>query len=82
MPSGRLTDHQKKTLPEMIQKGVILFFAESVLDVWKIIKHIEENVQKTEDGIFISNNIYKLSERQIYFYQKYNLLKYVNKNLI
>ena len=82
LPSGRLTDHQKKTLPEMIQKGVILFFAESVLDVWKIIKHIEENVQKTEDGIFISNNIYKLSKRQIYFYQKYNLLKYVNKNLI
>jgi superfamily II DNA or RNA helicase len=77
LPNGKLTEHQKKTLPEMIQKGVLVYFAECVYDVWQIIKHVEENVNRTDDGVFISNKIYSLPERQLFFYQKFKLDRYI-----
>lgn len=79
LPKVSLTDHQKETIPEMLQKGVLVFFAESIFDVWLIIKHIEENTTKTDDGLFISNKIYERTERQMYFIRKFKLEKYLTK---
>lgn len=61
---GRLTDHQKKTLPEMVQKKVLFFICENVMDVFLAIQHIENNLNFKEDCLIINNNIYNLSERQ------------------
>ena len=79
LKGGTLTENQKATLPEMIQKGVLVYFAESVFDVWLIIKHIEENIVKSTDGVFIRNTIYDLPERQLQFYKRFKLDKYVNR---
>lgn len=73
LPKGVLTPHQKKTLPEMIQKKALLFFAESVRDVYDIIQHVENNVKKLPQGMFIYNSIYQLDDRQKYFRNKFKL---------
>ena len=68
---GRLTDHQKQTLPEMVQKGCFVFFAHSVYEVYQIIKHVEINVNISNDGVFVKNSIYNLPEWQKKHYKKY-----------
>ena len=65
LKTGRLTDHQKKTLPEMIQRGVLFFIAESVYDVYKIIEFVESNVTETDTGFIINKSIYNLFPREI-----------------
>lgn len=65
MKYGKLTEHQKKTLPEMIQKRVLFFICESVFDVYKSIEHVENNINFTDEGYLIKNSIYELPERQI-----------------
>ena len=65
LPTGRLTDHQKKTIPEMTQRGVLVFIAESVYDVYKAIDHIEMNVDVLEDSTVLRNTVYDLPDRQI-----------------
>jgi superfamily II DNA or RNA helicase len=65
LPSGRLTSHQKITLPEMTENKILFFIIESVYDVFKAIEHIESNIQFTENGFFISDKLYVLDELQI-----------------
>lgn len=73
MKYGKLTEHQKKTLPEMIQKNVLFFICESVMDVFLAIEHIEKNIEFTEDGYFIKKSIYELSEKQKEYRKKLKL---------
>lgn len=65
LPHGKLTDHQKQTLPEMVQRKVLFFIAESVYDVFKIIQFIENHIFYIDDGILIKNSIYNLFDREI-----------------
>jgi superfamily II DNA or RNA helicase len=76
LPHGKLTDHQKKTLPEMTQRGVLFFIAETVYDVYKIIEHVESNVSIDDSGVFMSSNIYNLDERQKELRNKLNIPMY------
>ena len=73
---GKLTKHQKETLPEMTENKVLFFIIESVLDVFLAIEHIESNIVMSEDGIFIKNNIYNLPKKQIEYRQKLKLNSY------
>ena len=74
LKTGFLTPHQKQTLPEMIQRGVLFFIAESVYDVYKIIEFVETNIQETETTFTINKNIYNLFEREIELRKKLKLL--------
>jgi len=73
LPNGRLTEHQKQTLPEMIQRGVLFFIAESVYDVFKIFEFVEKNIEETEDNFIVNKNIYNLFEREIELRKKLKL---------
>lgn len=73
MKYGKLTEHQKKTLHEMIQKKVLFFICESVMDVFLSIEHIEKNIDVSENGYLIKNNIYDLSDKQIEYRKKLKL---------
>ena len=73
LPSGRLSEKQKETLPEMMQKNVLFFICESVYDVYKSIEHVEKNIDFTDNGFFIKNEIYELSDRQIEMRKKLKL---------
>ena len=73
LPNGRLSEKQKETLPEMIQKNVLFFICESVFDVYKSIEHVENNIEFTENGFFIKNSIFELSEKQIEYRNKLKL---------
>ena len=57
----------------MIQKGVLIFIAESVLDVYLIIQHLEYNIIENDDGVLIKKTIYNLPERQIKLRNKHKL---------
>jgi superfamily II DNA or RNA helicase len=76
LPHGRLTDHQKITLPEMTQQRVLAFIAESILDVYHIIEHVEKNTRIDASGTFISNEIYQLPQRQIELRNRLNIPLY------
>lgn len=65
LPSGRLTDHQKVTLPEMTQQMVVVFIIESVMDAYLAIEHVESNVIYRPTGIEVLNTIYDLPQRQL-----------------
>jgi len=65
MKYGKLTEHQKQTLPEMKRNKVLFFICESVYDVYKSIEHVENNINFTYEGYLIKNTIYELPERQI-----------------
>lgn len=73
LPHGRLTPHQKQTLPEMAQRNVLFFIAESVFDVYKIIEFVESHVTENEDSIIINKAIYNLFPREIELRNKLNL---------
>lgn len=75
LKNGRLSDHQKKTLPEMIQRGVLFFIAECVYDVYKIIEFIEMNIIDNENEFIVKKSIYDLFEREILLRKKLNLHK-------
>ena len=74
LKNGRLTDHQKKTLPEMVDNKVLFFICESVYDVYKSIEHIENNIEFTTDGYLIKNSIYELPEKEINYRIKLKLI--------
>jgi superfamily II DNA or RNA helicase len=69
--AGILTEHQKQTLPEMVQRGVLVFFAQSVYDVYLIIQHLENNVIKTDNGTMILNSVYDYPPKQREYFKKY-----------
>jgi hypothetical protein len=77
LPTGTLTTHQKQTLPEMLQMGVLVFFAQSVADVWGIIKHIEQHTIINADGVTVFNTIYDYPEQQIKYLKRYKLISYL-----
>lgn len=70
LKQGRLTKHQKETLPEMTQQKVLFFIIESVYDVYKAIEHIEKNIKTSDEGLFIKNEIYRLYEKQLEYRAK------------
>lgn len=73
MKYGKLTEHQKQTLPEMKRNKVLFFICESVYDVYKSIEHVENNIIFTDDGYLIKNSIYDLPEKQIEYRNKLKL---------
>jgi len=75
MPYGRLTPKQNVTFREMIDQGVLLFFASNVMDIFLIIEFLEKNIIESDAGYFINKNIYNLFERQDSFYLKFMLKK-------
>tara|TARA_R110000851_G_scaffold147756_2_gene287764 strand:- start:1795 stop:3435 length:1641 start_codon:yes stop_codon:yes gene_type:complete len=74
LPSGRLTDHQKITLPEMIAQGIVVFICESIYDLYKAIEHVEHHVTISGDGVFISNGIHEMPERQMELRRRLKLI--------
>ena len=76
MKYGKLTEHQKKTLPEMTQKKVLFFICESVFDVYLAIEHIENNIEFNSESLTIKNSMYELSEKQIKYREKLKLPLY------
>lgn len=70
---GKLTSHQKQTLPEMKQKGVLFFICESVYDVYKSIEHIENHIETTEESFTIKKSIYNYPEWQLNIKNKLKL---------
>jgi hypothetical protein len=74
MPKGSLTTHQKETLPEMMQRGVLFFIAESVFDVYKIIEFVETHITDNEDKFILDKKIYNLFPREIELRKKLKLL--------
>lgn len=73
MKYGKLTEHQKQTLPEMIRHKVLFFICESVYDVYKSIEHVENNIIFMDEGYLIKNSIYDLPEKQIEYRNKLKL---------
>lgn len=73
MKYGKLTEHQKQTLPEMERNKVLFFICESVYDVYKSIEHVENNIEFMADGYLIKNSIYELPEKQIEYRTKLKL---------
>ena len=58
----------------MIQKKVLFFICESVIDVFLSIEHVENNIEFSETGYLIKNSIYNLSEKQIEYRKKLKLI--------
>ena len=73
LKTGRLTDKQKQTLPEMIQRKVLFFICESVFDVYRSIEHLESNITETDEEIIISRNIHEMPEWQKQLREKLKL---------
>lgn len=72
LPKGRLTDKQRETIPEQVSCGVLIFFAESVSDVFDIINWVE----KHWDGSKMDQGVYDLYDKQIEYYRKHKLKTY------
>jgi hypothetical protein len=71
---GKLTPHQKKTFPEIVESGIILFIVTSVYQVYEIICHLEKNVIRTESGdIIIKSGIYDYPDSQKQNYLKFGI---------
>ena len=62
---GKLTQHQKETLPEMISKNVLFFICESVFDVYRTILHVEEHISVNEENIIVNRKIFNVPEWQV-----------------
>jgi hypothetical protein len=60
----------------MTQQRVLAFIAESILDVYHIIEHVEKNTRIDASGTFISNEIYQLPQRQIELRNRLNIPLY------
>ena len=57
LPKGYLTEHQQKTLPEMVNKNVLFFICESVYHVYKAIEHIELNIIDNDELFIVKKEI-------------------------
>ncbi len=74
LPRGKLTKHQAKTFPDMVSRGILLFFAMTVMDVFDAMCHLEQNVILQENGdILIKKAIYDLPDSQIEKYNKFKI---------
>jgi superfamily II DNA or RNA helicase len=74
LTTGRLTTHQKKTFPELIESGILLFIVTSVYQVYEVLCHIEKNVYKDESGnIIIKSGIYDYPDFEKQLYSKFSL---------
>jgi hypothetical protein len=73
LPRGSLTKDQIKTLPQIIEKGNNIFFAQSVIDLFDIIEHLNTNIISSANCVTINNNIYILPENQLQYREKYKL---------
>lgn len=80
MKHGKLSEHQKKTLPEMIEARLLFFIIESVSDVYEAIKHVESNIVRVDGGTLVKDTIYELPERQVALRKKLKLPEYVNNS--
>ncbi len=76
LPSGRLTKHQKETLPEFTTNKIIFFIIENVVDLFSSLEIIKENIIKTEEGTLIRSNLFNLDEQQKKYRKKYKLNNY------
>lgn len=73
LPKGRLTKHQKTTLPEFIQNKVNFFIIENVIDLFFALEKVQENIIKTNDGVLIKRDLYELDDQQKKYRKKYKL---------
>lgn len=73
LPIGRLTDHQRITLPEFQKANILFFICESVLDVFMAICHIEENIIDNEDFVVLNKKIYNYPKWQVELRDKLKL---------
>lgn len=80
MKHGKLSEHQKKTLPEMTEARLLFFIIESVNDVYEAIKHVETNIVRIDGGTLVKDTIYELPERQVALRKKLKLPDYVNNS--
>ena len=69
LPKGKLTKHQKVTLPEFGINKVQFFIIESVIDLFECLESIKDNIIETQEGVLIKKEFFILSEQQ----QKYRL---------
>ena len=73
LEKGTLTDHQKQTLPDMINRGCLIFICKSVLDLFEILEHMTENITVSENSISINRDIFTVPQTQINYRIKYKL---------
>jgi len=74
LPHGRLTDGQKKTLPEFVQNKTAFFIIENVIDLFNALEVIKNSIIDTSDGVLIKPELFELSETQLHYRTKYKLI--------
>ena len=74
LPHGKLTKHQKETLPEFNINKICFFIIENVLDLFESLDKIKDNIVKIEKGVLITDSLFDLSEQQEKYRKKYKLL--------
>jgi len=73
LPAGRLTDGQKKTLPEFVQYKTAFFIIENVIDLFHALEVVKNSIIDTENGTLIKPELFELSEAQLNYRKKYKL---------
>lgn len=68
---GNYRQSQQETIYNLHCANHLAYYAESVADIAEILMHIEENIIVNKDGMYVSNNIYRLPERQKKLFRKY-----------
>lgn len=71
LPSGKLTKHQKITLPEFIENKTHFFFIENILDLFEALEKIKENIINTDEGLLIKKELFNLDASQEAYRKKY-----------
>ncbi|WP_372938108.1 DEAD/DEAH box helicase [Seonamhaeicola sp.] len=74
LPSGRLTKHQKETLPEFIDNKIHFFIIENIIDLFEALEVVQINIIDTKQGVLIKNELFNLNENQKKYRKKYKLL--------
>lgn len=73
MPTGKLTKHQKETLPALICNRICVFIIENIIDLFQVLEVIQNNIIDTSEGTVIKNELFQLSEQQQKYRDKYKL---------
>ncbi len=73
LPKGRLTEYQKQTLPEMIDNGLLIFFVESVVDVFEIIEHLEEHIRDVDGNYIMDKKVFDMPEKQKQYRRRHKI---------
>jgi len=74
LPHGKLTKHQKETLPQMLNKKVLFFIVENIIDLFDILEHLIENIVIENENIIIKKQIFIFPEQQLKYFNKYNIV--------